>query len=152
MPDLKTLGRWEKYVPNLGDNREQEKPFFLLVQADLTIQAYSAFLGRFQAWLETPGDEPVSTFVGVFDGLVKMGSEPLSINGEPVTDFPGYVKVLLSLTGIDLVLELVQVIRHYNSVEGTRELFFERLSGGRFTTLTGLVPTAAQSSGTGTNH
>lgn len=150
MADLKSASRWEKYVPNIGENRDLPKPFHLRIRSNLTRVELGEYLQRYEAYAaKKEHQDEAAEFAAVFEGVVEMGDEPLSIRGQPVEGLRGYFGVLLGLTGVDLVLELVEEVARRNSVKGTQELFFERLSGGR--SGTGPAPgTAAASSGSGT--
>lgn len=150
MADLKSASRWERYVPNLGENRELERPFFLRVRTNLTRVELGEYLGRYEEFIKVDQDDPVA-FARVFEGIVEMGSEPLSINGQAVAGLDGYIGVLIGLTGVDLILELVEEVSRLNSVKGTRELFFARLSGGRSGTGPAAPGTAEPSNGSATS-
>jgi|GEM_PF-7118872 len=140
MPDLSRLHRWEKYVPNLGENRSLENPFYLEIASSLSKQEYTDFMdrwGRVKEKLSESEEDPAKAaeaFVWIVGDTVRLGSEPLSIQGKPITDLKSYFEAVLGLAGTYNIHEMLGVIARFNSVEGTRELFYEQASGGSFFT------------------
>lgn len=65
---------------------------------------------------------------------VRMGAEPLRLNGVDIKTVGDYLAAVASEEGEFHATELVQALRNLNKIEGTRELFSERLSGGTSTT------------------
>jgi hypothetical protein len=79
--------------------------------------------------------------------FVRLGSVPLTLNGSPVASLRDYLGHVLQQPGRYNVVELARVLAQLNSVEGSRELFSERRSGG--STSTGDQGNGAAGSATG---
>lgn len=150
MPNL-SLAAWEKYVPTLGDNKTQERPFFLMVKSGLTRTQFEGLLEKVGEFRNKKDNSP-EALVGLFGDLVKLGDEPLSVDGEPIKDLLGYMRLVASQVATPLLVEMVGAIRHFNSVEGVQEAFFARLSGGQaFIASTAPKTVGASPGGSGTS-
>ena len=162
MADLTRTHRWESFVPDLGDNRAQPKPFFLLIASGLTkenLRAFHASLDALGARMVEVADDAarIDAWAEVFAPYVQMGDEPLVIDGKPIATLRDYLALLLvEVQGQYNTIELSLALADYNSFQGTRRLFFERLSGGPLSTPAlssekAAPPRAAPSSGTQTS-
>lgn len=147
-----TLNSWVQYVPNLGENRSLEKPFFLEVKASLTKAQYAEYLERLHAWRQSDGGESAEGIEPVFADLVRMGTEALTVDGRPVATLRDYLELVAQQRGADLLYELIGAIAWHNSVEGVGKTFSERLSGGWFSTATNAPKTAAMPAGSATSR
>jgi len=141
MADLKRTYRWERYTPDLGDNREQPEGqrLELDVASALTgeqlAQYDAAVRDAFEAAKQTPVELP-ALLAAAFAPYVRLvGSH--TVEGKPVTNLGEYLGVVTSLSGVYNLRELAQVVRDFNSVGGTGELFSQRHSGGLRTTRAG---------------
>lgn len=143
-----TLNSWVRYVPNLGENRTLDAPFYLEVKASLTKAQYADYLEKFQA----ADKESAEALEGAFGGIVRMGTEALSVDGKPVSTLREYLELVAQQKGAELLFELVGAITWYNSVEGAGKTFSERLSGGWFSTATNAPKTAATIAGSATSR
>ncbi len=138
MANLTRTYRWLRYIPDLGDNRELPKPFYLELTSGLTKLALAGFYERLRVWSEEK-HEGAEAFVEATTALlsphVRMGAEPLSLEGRPITTLREYIAMGLDVLGESPVLELVRMVREYNELgEGPKLVFFERPSGGTSTT------------------
>lgn len=126
-----TAWRWERFVPNLGNNREVDKPFWFRIKSGLSKVQLAAF-EKSMADIRTTPDADVTPelLASVFSGLVEFGDEPLVVDGAAVTTLDGYFGVMLGLTSYEPFIELGHSVVELNSLSGTRTLFYERLSGG----------------------
>lgn len=144
MPTLNNW-RWEKYVPTLGDNRLQEKPFFLRVKAGVS-------KAQFQTFMDAQGGSAIEAWVAMLGDLVEMGTEPLTVNAGPVDTLEKYIALGLDQPSGEILSELVGAVVWHNTVAGTQASFSARLSGGNPFTVTTAPKTAAPSDGSGTKH
>lgn len=143
MPELVTT-RFERFVPDIGNNRQEASPFFLEVASNLPLPEMDALEQRLRSLSQfNPSDESqfIQGVLGALGDTVKMGTEPLTVNGEAITDLAGYIALSLRVSGLGPLWELFRAVRTYNSVEGVRALFYERSSGG--TVFTGSRKTGA---------
>lgn len=147
MPNLTRTWTREKYVPNIGDNRDFEKPFFFWVKSGLTKVELEELGLQLNVALGPPrpvdakkeDPDPPSDWKAWAEAIstaVEMGTEPLSLNGKTIGSVGEYVEavLLLGIGGAELAA-MQDAVFHYNSVVGARMLFFERRSGG-----TGFTP------------
>ncbi len=124
------LVRWEKFVPNIGDNKALERPFFLRIKAGMTKVEFKAFVDRWLEWVGTKGHPPEG-FAAAFEGVVTFGDEALVVEGDPINGLADLARVAMGRMLEDgFAIELAGAVRWLNAVEGEQELFFERLSGG----------------------
>lgn len=147
MPDLNSAIRWVRYEPDLGENRKQKSPFFLEVASGLTKRELENLATRVkdatavkgpppaegedaEAWLDAARDAQAERLAASYEGVVKVGSEPLSLKGKPVTGLVGYLRLIITQQGFFLLRELAAAVRNANSLEGVEALFSERHSGG----------------------
>lgn len=128
MPDLE-VWRWEKYIPDLGKNRELKQPFYFRIKSGLPKLAMKDFFRRIDALKEKP-EELWERLAPAFEGMVEFGDEPLTLGGKPVTKLTEYFQVVAEYTNSAPYVELVEAVTQLNTLGGTRALFYERLSGG----------------------
>jgi hypothetical protein len=138
MADLKRTHRWERYAPDIGDNREQPdgQRLELEVASSLTHEQFAGFESALRACLdEAKADTGSLTerLAAVFAPYVRLVGVH-TIDGKPVTNLAEYVAVVSTLCGVYNLKELTQAVRDFNSSEGTSELFSVRHSGGLRTT------------------
>ena len=130
MPDLSRTWTWAEYTPDLGDNRQQPKPFFFKVKSCLTKDELKALSDRLVA-LDTSADDFIAKWAEAFKDLVELGDEPLTIQRRPVQNLAQYAAEVVQLSGGHaFLLELQDALMHFNSWQGQRELFYARRSGG----------------------
>jgi len=141
-----TGSRWERYVPDLGDNRTLERPFFLLVRGGLT----EAQLQEHGEKLRSLDGTPESAARALAD-VVRLGDEPLTLDGQAVTTLEEYVRAVWTASRFDVWLELVRAVAWHNSLEGRRALFSARLSGGWASTPAPPTPGAARAATSGSS-
>jgi hypothetical protein len=126
--DLGRLWKWAVWTPDLGDNLQQERPFFLRVKTGLTKIDFAGYTAALDAyWKAERTSDALHALVSPF---VEMGDEPLRVDGNPVDGLRGYVELLFSLGSAELREELTYSVIHFNSAGGTQALFYGRLSGG----------------------
>lgn len=148
MANLSNLIRWQRFEPDLGENRTLPKPFYLEVAVGLTkpelLQLGEAIdapvlPSREDGAPEPSPEEVEAALVAKADKLavalapwVRFGSEPLAINGEPVTTLTQLLRLYIrAASGAVGLLEVPMALRWFNGAGGgTTQLFFERLSGG----------------------
>lgn len=142
MPDLSSVHRWRRLVPEIGDNQTQPKPFFLEVAEGVTNARMAEFAAARKALAEAkdgkgkplPNEELVPYMKAVVDGLVRMGSEPLSLNGKKIETVDDYLLICACSANFFLWFELAGTIDKMNSIPGGAELFWLRQSGSTPTT------------------
>ncbi len=132
MPELKQCWRWERVVPDLGDNRDLDTPFYYEVKAGLSIVERQAFRDGLSS-LNTEGkgeEEVVKTYADFFGQYIRLGKEPLVVEGKPIETLADYIRLVVGIGGMSNFHELIGSVNYFNSLEGGRRLFYERLSGG----------------------
>ncbi len=135
MAELSHLNRWERFSPDIGDNRSLKAPFYLEVASGLPRVQLEAFSEGLTAAVEEAAAagserEKAEVYAKAFAPYVRMGREPLCIGGKAYPTLADYLELITSMAGSYNHLELGHAVRDFNSVAGTRRLFFERLSGG----------------------
>lgn len=131
--ELKRTYRWERFEPNIGENLElpKEQRFFLLLASGLSRTALETLLeqaNRPQAE-EVTEESLLDGMHSILEPYARVG-EPSTIDGVTVNSLRDYLKVVFEMTGDYNWLELGRALAHFNSVKGTRELFYARHSGG----------------------
>lgn len=142
MANLTRLHRWERLVPDLGDNRELERPFFLEVAAGLSRERREAAgIAVREAYDASVGEGGKLDFAALakhaaaaLADIVRLGAEPLTVDGQPITSLEEYLLLVLAAPGAPNYVEIVQSVSEFNSAEGNLALFFARRSGGASTT------------------
>lgn len=144
MASLDRLFRWERYVPDLGGNRELPQPFYLEIASGLTKQqlgdvfdAVTLAQRSAESENQTLAEYLTATIPGVaaaLDGVVRLGKEPLTVQGSPVSSLTEYLLLAVHTPGQVSFLEVLQALGEFNSAEGARRLFSARHSGGLATT------------------
>ena len=89
-------------------------------------------------WAEMLADRLLEMEVGVaaevLSPFVRMGQEPLTIAGKPVTTFRGYLEAVSVVSDQAALQEPLRALRAANSLNGEQVLFSKRRSGGSTTT------------------
>lgn len=62
--------------------------------------------------------------------VVRLGAEPLTVDGTAITTLRAYLDLIVKLGGQYNLRELASTVRGYNTLEGAKALFSERPSGG----------------------
>lgn len=140
MPSLTRSFRWERFIPDLGDNREQEKPFFIEIASGLSILERkdvvdAVRVAQTSSYTEGMGPEEylkasAPVVATALQGIVRMGSEPLTVGGKSITSLAEYLEFVLAFPGSPNWFEILKAIVDFNSADGARALFFARHSGG----------------------
>lgn len=137
MAELKRLWRWERFEPDLGDNRELERPFFLEIAVGLTKLQLQELRDALDQSRERPVPEGVSpaeahaaVLAELLEPYVRLGAEPLHANGKQVQSLGEYLALCAQLVDTANLMEVMLAVRQANSMSGEKSLFFERLSGG----------------------
>jgi hypothetical protein len=147
MANLDNLIRWQKFLPDLGENRSLKKPFYVLLAVGLSKLDLQRLMDSLDALKPKPpaeGDAPApevseeqaaneaaEKLAAALAPFVKLGSEPLVVNGENIDSLAKLLKLYAQLpAGGAATLELAWALRYFNGIGGQSELFFERLSGG----------------------
>jgi hypothetical protein len=138
MADLKRQPRWVRYEPDFANNLEQEPGarFYLEVATALTKEQLADWGKRLADEMSAAADNVPAALARGFEGVVRMGGEPLTVDGAPVATLEAFLALVSGQAdaGMADVLDLSTTVRRFNSMEGSRALFFERLSGGSTTT------------------
>lgn len=136
MANLTRTYQWQRYVPDLGDNRELPRPFFLRVASGLSLvqlaELETGFKGLDRPWESTA--ELAAHLALLFAPYVVFGDEPLTLEGKPIETLQGYLELIIGLAGQRAFLELFETIRSYNTFTAKDALFSGRPSGGNGTT------------------
>lgn len=135
MANLTRLFRWEKFVPDLGDNKEQPKPFFLEVASGLSIIERQDVGNALKVAMEELKDDFTTDAYAAraavaLQDVVRMGPEPLTVKGAPVASLEEYFRLVLPFPGAPNWFEVLRAVTDSNSSEGAKALFFARHSGG----------------------
>lgn len=136
MPNLTRTYRWMRYVPELGDNREQPKPFFLRVASGLPLtklaELEEGFTSLTRDWANP--EELANHLALLLSPYIHFGDEPLSVEGKPVETLGAYLELVIGLAGHQAFLELFETLRSYNTFTPKDALFSGRPSGGSAST------------------
>lgn len=121
-----SLAKWARYEPSIPGNADLPvaERFFLEVASGLTVVRFQEMLDALRAATTPAG------IAAALDGVVRLGTVPLTLDGEEIRTAADYVEQLLEQRGVPLFAELQERLGHWNSYGGTREVFFERPSGG----------------------
>lgn len=144
MANLDNLIRWQEFKPDIGENRRDKRPFYVLLAVGLSKLELQRLVDSLEALKPKPpaeGEAPVSEedaanaaaekLAAALAPFVKLGDEPLTVGGEPIDTLPKLLKLYARLpAGGAAAVELAWALRYFNGVGGQSELFFERLSGG----------------------
>lgn len=138
-----TLSRWERWEPDLGDNLQlpESKRFFLELRSGLSKLDLAAFIEKqpvlrkaskdveddeARAW-----DEFAEAWTAHLAPNVRLGTEPLVVDGAPIEGLGGLVRLYFTQANLAQWTELLDAfVSGVNSVTGRRELFSGRPSGG----------------------
>lgn len=136
--DISITHRWRRLVPDIGDNLKAAKPFFLEVAEGVTNDRMERLLSGDKAIVKESAaktrEELAGVMAQVVDGLVRLGTEPLTINGEKVETVEQYLLIAARSSNCYLWFELVGTLIQLNTLAGGMELFWQRQSGGTSTT------------------
>lgn len=127
-----TLTTWEKYVPDIGNNRSlpKEEQVHLLVERGLSLRQREAFEKEMRDAFEASPETLVHRVSAALSMHVKWGGEPLRWEGGTVTSLEEYAQlVLVELRHQRYVNELLGLVRLANSFGPEAALPFERPSG-----------------------
>lgn len=129
MANLTTL-RWERYVPDIGDNRAlpEAERLELEVATGLTAAQLQGIATAMSEPLK-PEETQVARMADVLSAYVRVRGKH-SINGAPVETLAQYLAAVAVLGDSYNVLELTQALRRVNSLTEDDELFSRRQSGG----------------------
>jgi hypothetical protein len=149
MANLDNLIRWQEFKPDLGENRRLKKPFHVLLAVGLSKLDLQRLMDSLEALKQKPPEEgeaqtsapelseeqaanaAAEKLAAALAPFVKLGSEPLTVNGEAIDTLAKLLKLYAQLpAGGAATLELAWALRYFNGIGGQSELFFERLSGG----------------------
>ncbi len=146
MANLDNLIRWQRFEPDIGENRQQKRPFYVKLAVGLTkpdlkrlseaVEDRSAPRAddappltddETQAALEQRAEK----LAAALSEFVRLGDEPLTVNGEAIDTLPKLLKLYARIAGGSVaMLELSMALRWFNTAGGQTQLFFGRLSGG----------------------
>lgn len=99
---------------------------------DETNAAKAAYLVKLDEALR---GELVNHFEKVLTPVMRLGTRPLTVNGTPIATLRGYLELVVQAAeAIYHLREAAQAVRWVNTMEGSKALFSERLSGGGFST------------------
>jgi len=147
MANLSSAVRWERWVPNVGNNRKL-KPYeqlSFLIAVGLSTNETLHLLSDVDLTPSKPPDEETSEEkkaridarnAKVFDQLaVSIGryvklQGTHTIDGKTVTTYREY----LDAVPFEVSFDVVRVLRYWNTMQGADELFFARSSGESPTT------------------
>lgn len=134
MADLSSK-KWVRYEPSIPGNAElpEAQRFYLEVQAGLSVLEYSEASKAFvDVWSAGKRDDPeVGTKLATpIEAFVRLGKEPLTLNGAPVTSLAEYLQAFAQQVGAPLLVELIGCFGWHNSYEGQRVVFSVRSFGG----------------------
>lgn len=127
--------KWVRYEPSIPGNAElpEAQRFHLEVQAGLSVLEYSeASRAFFDVWSTGKRDDPElgAKLAAPLLPFVRLGKEPLTLNGAPVAGLAEYLHAFAQQVGAPLVVELIGCFGWHNSYEGQRVVFSVRSFGG----------------------
>ena len=144
-----TLTKWEKYYPDIGNNRElpAEERVWLEVERGLSPRARQGFYAQVDDALEAPVVEGSPSLAhrvaGVLSMHVRYGVEPLKHEGGEVVDLEGYFSLCFELMNRGQrgpFGDLMSLVMKANSFSKEDADFFEPPSGTAPGTSGGLAP------------
>lgn len=151
------LKKWVRYVPDIGDNREQPEPLELEVCAGLTRAELAAWRDAVAkakeplvADAQRLADDMKAERIAVdaafaeLDAATKKSNAAIAsvlgqyvrlvgkhtINGKDVGSLAEYAEAISELAGGDATRELLVVVPRLNTMSEEDAVFYERLSGG----------------------
>lgn len=144
MANLSTK-QWVRYEPNIPGNLELPvaERFYLEVRAGLSTLELQAMRSGVAEVVAKDAESRHVELAAKLDGVVRMGAEPLSLEGVPVEGLAGYLAAVSTQVGMPLVTELFTKVNELNSWDGVRALFSVRPSGGG----TGTASTSTEPAG-----
>lgn len=139
-----TLTKWEKYFPDIGNNRALpvEGRVYLEVERGLSTRAREAFYRQVAEVFGTQaeGKSLSHRLAAVLSMHVKYGAEPLKHEGGEVTTLEGYVELVEDLGQRAWLDELLGLVKKANSFGKEDADFFAPASGTAPGTSGGLAP------------
>ncbi len=159
MANFERLFHFEKFVPNLGNNRElltdqltldlavgltkvqlrafargpkeaNEAPAGSLSVDEAQLQGSALELAR----IRLQNEAFKTKLAELWGPYVKMGPGNHSVEGVPITSLRDYLSLVVDQPGIFNLIELREEVMRLNSVEGTRALFSDAPAGGSTST------------------
>jgi hypothetical protein len=132
MPTLTRTYRWERFEPHLGNNLElpPKQRFYLEVASGLTKAQLEAFGVEHRKAFGASAEATVDPMTAELSKHVRMGSEPLIVDGVQVATLRDYVALCFSSPGLFNYMELAEAVVEFNSVSGTFSHFSAWRSGG----------------------
>ena len=154
MAKLEYLHHWARYVPDIGDNRSLEKPFFLEVATGMSAADFRKLFEDLSASRDAvtareghTNADLAAAQAEVLARVVRLGSEPLVVGDRPIATLAEYCDLGFAHLGVPYT-EMLQAVQKYNSVGEAHQPFFERRSGGSPTTPEqSAAPAGAQTAG-----
>lgn len=141
MANLSSLIRWQPYVPDIGDNVQQKRPFYVEVAVGIT---KAELLALDKAQEKRPGEDlpedateeqkleaHLVHLSKTLDPFVRMGKESLHVGERHVRTLYDLLKLYSEMAGGEVaMLELASAVGWFNSAGGRTQSFYARLSGG----------------------
>ena len=150
MPTLSRTFRWERFEPHLGNNLElpPKQRFYLEVASGLSKAQLEAFGKAHQAALKGTMEESVGPMAAELAPYVRLGAEPLIVDGQAIDTLEKYVGLVLGAVGLFNLIEVTQAVVDFNSINGSFSHFSAWRSGGTSGTRAGsAAPATAQTGG-----
>lgn len=151
MANIPKAFHFERFVPNLGENRQMPPAEQLALElatgmSKTDLNAFTkAWRAAFALSAEAPAEETPeaaevresalldsrSDSLGAgFGQFVKLERGGHTLDGMPINNLRDYLRALMDQPGGYALLELYREVRRLNSVDGTQALFSSALSGG----------------------
>lgn len=143
MANLNGVTRWQKYVPNIGENLSLERPFYVEVLVGIT-KAQLRQVEEAQKSMPPPPEgateeqlleADLSHLDKVLSPFVRMGAESLHVGDRHIRTLHELLKLYSEMAdGQHAMLELSAAVAWFNSAGGRTQDFYARLSGGSAST------------------
>jgi hypothetical protein len=137
------LTQWEKYFPDIGNNRAlpAAQRVYLEVERGLSTRVREGFAKQLaEVFATAEADGFLHRLAAVLSLHVRFGTEPLKHEGGEVTTLEGYVELVFDLGSQRYTDDLLGLVRRANSFGKQDADFFERPSGTAPGTSDGLPP------------
>lgn len=143
-----TTQRWERYIPDLGDNRQQPEAqrLELEVASGLTTAQMQGLSESLQKQPEE-GQTQLDILAAALSPFVRLRGGPHTINGEKVESLADYFRAIYALGDKFHVHEVTRTLQLANSLTEDDEVFSRRQSGGWVSTQRRAAAKAADSMG-----
>lgn len=126
-----TLTRWRRWPLNLGDNLSlpKEEQAYIEVKMGLSKAQLKGLDERLQ---QLPDDDTqaLEQLTGVLEEVVRLGRVALFVDGEAIDSVRKLAALMFADAARQMLIEVTGAVQYTNTVQGSRDLFFERLSGG----------------------